>query len=262
MKPTLHLETYGEGPQTVVVCNGLSQSTANWRGIARQNPNLKWVLFDARGHGRSPLGPRPYHIDDHVADLMQIMERTQTQTAYLLGFSHGGRVAIRAAAQFPDAFKALILISTGAKNTPLRQAHVQSWSNCLALGGVEAMAWSSLPNIVGVKILEKFPDLSILVKGSAARNRKDGLEAMFEGMLNYPPTYDDAIQIQCPTLVFHGGQDPLVKDEDFADLRSWIPESQGCRFEDCGHTLPLEEPARFSKALLGFLNDQRVFSNL
>lgn len=261
MHPKLHIETHGEGETTIVICNGLSQSTANWRGIARQHPQFRWVLFDARGHGRSSMGPRPYSLDDHVQDLLAVLEQTETQNPVLMGFSHGGRVALRAASRFPSRFKALVLISTGARQTAIRKAHVQSWHNCLKIGGVEAMAWASLPNIVGVKVLEKFPDLGILVKGSAARNSAEGLDAMFEGMATYPPGHEDAPNISCPTLVFHGAQDPLVKSSDLEDMLNWIPQAKSAVFPDCGHTLPLEQPADFVKRLEEFVHQSLAVGN-
>lgn len=253
--PNLHTESHGSGDVTLVMCNGLSQSTANWRSIARQNPQFKWILFDARGHGRSEMGIRPYHIDDHVSDLMRVLEKHGCTNPVLMGFSHGGRVAMRAAAMYPDAFSALILISTGAKQTALRKAHVASWSKCLELGGVEAMAWASLPNIVGIRILNKFPDLGILVKASATRNSPEGLTAMFEGMAQYPPSEGDARRITAPTLIFHGQQDPLVRESDVDDMQSWIPHAKRVHFQEAGHTLPLEEPQRFAAHLGDFLQD-------
>lgn len=251
--PKLHIETYGEGELTLVMCNGLSQSTANWRSIARQNQQYRWVLFDARGHGRSEIGETPYHLDHHVDDLLEVLNDKVTGRPVLVGFSHGGRVASRAVSRHPERFKGLVLISTGAKVTPLRRAHVDSWRNCLALGGVSAMAWASLPNIVGVKVLEKYPDLSILVKGSVARNRKEGLTAMFEAMVNYPPMENDATKIELPTLIFHGQQDPLVRDSDVDDLCKWMPQAERVAFPECGHTLPLEEPEAFMEEVSKFV---------
>ena len=248
----LHIETYGEGPTTLVMCNGLSQSTANWRGIARQNPQFRWVLFDTRGHGRSELGERPYHLDGHVDDLFSVLDTKVSGRPILMGFSHGGRVAARAVSRQTDRFQGLVLISAGATVTPLRRAHVASWQNCLKLGGVEAMAWASLPNIVGIKILNKFPDLSILVRGSAARNRVEGLTAMFEAMVRYPPMEDDARKINIPVQIFHGQQDPLVRDTDIDDLCTWMPHAKRVAFPNCGHTLPLEEPEAFLSEVAAF----------
>lgn len=256
--PHIHVEVSGTGPQ-VFVCAGLTQTTANWRGIARQNPHIQWVLFDPRGQGKSELGGRPYHLDDHVDDLMRVWaEYGNGQAATLMGFSHGGRVALRAVAGPEQPFRRLVLVSCASRATPLRRAHVMSWSKCLDLGGVEALAWASLPTIVGLSILRKFHDLDMLVKGTAVRNSREGLQAMFEGMSGYPEIEPDARAVHIPTLVFRGGLDVLVPETDGSDFLAWIRQCQVRTFPQSGHTLPLEEPEEFARILGQFVDaDER-----
>lgn len=251
MHQPVYFETVGSGPD-IVICNGLSQSTANWRGIARQNQHYRWILFDARGCGKSSLGPRPYRLDDHVDDLLWVLEQTQAQRPLILGFSHGGRVATQACARCPEHFLGLILISVGASLTVRRRAHIMAWQRTLEVGGLRAMAWASLPNIVGRKLLERFSDWELLVNGTVTRNSQEGLEAMFEGMYGYPPLEEAARKVQVPTLVLHGDEDPLVNQDDSDELVAWT-HGRNLVFEACGHTLPLEEPQRFVEVIADFL---------
>lgn len=251
----LHYEVHGEADKpTIVICNGLSQSTANWRGIARQNTHIRWVLFDARGCGRSPIGKRPYSLDDHVADLLWVLEQAQVEKPIVMGFSHGGRVALRAVSQNPDRFRAIILVSANSEVTTQRKAHVTSWHKVLEIGGLRAMAWTTLPNIVGKKILERFSDWELLVNGTVTRNSEEGLLAMFEGMASYPPQEDDARSIQIPGLVMQGGEDPILIRKDYDNFIKWMGDTHGQWFPDCGHTLPLEETGQFIEALEAFIH--------
>ena len=252
---SIHHEAYGSG-QEIIICNGLSQSTANWRGLARQNQAFRWTLYDARGHGKSSHGEEPYTLDGHVADLLHVKAVCAVEKPVLLGFSHGGRVALRAAAEYPEHFAALVLVSVGATVSAKRNAYTQSWANCLRLGGIQALAWSSLPAIVGRKILERYTDLDMLVKGTVARNQEAGLKATFAGMLDYPPPREDAQRIGLPALIMRGGEDPLVLQEDLTQFRQWMPDVRTETFADCGHTLALEEPERFMAVLTAFIQDQ------
>ncbi|MCB1042590.1 MAG: alpha/beta hydrolase [Acidobacteria bacterium] len=252
MTPYLHVEAYGAGP-TVVLCAGLTQTTANWRGMARQNPHLRWVIFDPRGQGKSELGARPYTLDDHVEDLMRVVESHAGGTDItLVGFSHGGRVSLRAVAQHPDRFSKMVLVSCASETSPLRRAHITSWAMCLEIGGVDALAWASLPTIVGVQILRKFNDLDMLVKGMATRNSREGLTAMFEGMRDYPEVRIDAERIDAQTLILRGELDPLVATSDMLNFKAWIPQSEQKVYAGCGHTLALEEPDQFIRDLTSF----------
>lgn len=252
----LYSETHGSGDQTIIVCNGLTQTTANWRGLARANSHLRWVLYDARGHGKSPAVDEPYVIDHHVDDLMYIMDQYQLDKPVLMGFSHGARIALRAAAEKAEHFAGLILVSCGAQSTPRRRAHVASWSNCLELGGLHAMVWASLPNIVGRKILEKYPDLDMLVKGSVSRNNEDSLKRMFAGMKTYPEPHVDATRVQMPALVIRGHEDPLLTADDGTLFIEWMKNAHEVVFQECGHTVPLEEPKAFMQSIEQFIKER------
>ena len=254
MPRNLHFEKHGNGHQELIICNGLSQSTSNWRGITRHNAHFDWTLFDARGMGKSPPGPRPYSLDDHVEDLLHVMEETQARAPFLLGFSHGARVALRAAATQAGRFSGLILVSCASRRTEQRRAFLESWQQSLKMGGVRAMAWASLPNIVGPKILQKFADFEFLINGTVARNSEEGLEAMLEGMAGYPEQEQDAIRVSLPTLVLRGTEDNLVSYRDQKELCNWIHGAQARVFKDCGHTLPLEEPELFIKEIADFID--------
>jgi len=249
----IHYEVVGSGDHDVIICNGLSQSTANWRGIARSNPHFRWILFDARGCGKSPLGERPYSLDDHVDDLCWVLDQLSDCKPLLLGFSHGGRVATRAAAREPHRFSSMVLTSVGSQMTTQRKAYVSSWQKSLELGGLRGMAWATLPTIVGRKILDKFTNWELLVNGTINRNSEEGLLAMFEGMATYPPLQTDAEQISLPTLILQGGEDPLLHLADLENLASWTGGSKEL-YEDCGHTLPLEEPNLFVASLTRFIS--------
>lgn len=249
----VHYEVVGEGSQDIVICNGLSQATPNWRGIARTNPQYRWILFDARGCGKSIIGKRPYTLDVHVDDMFWVLDEVGDCQPLVMGFSHGGRVATRGVAREPDRFTGLVLTSVSSQLTTRRRAHVMSWERSLEIGGLRAMAWATLPNIVGRKILDKFSDWELLINGTINRNTEEGLLAMFEGMKSYHPLEEDARKVELPTLVLQGGEDPLLHQHDIDNLTAWT-RGRSEMYEDCGHTLPLEEPERFVASITRFID--------
>jgi len=253
MSSHIHIESYGDGECFVISC-GLSQTTANWRGLVKKYPNNRWVLFDPRGQGRSEIGKRPYSLSDHTRDLHRVWSSQNISKATLLGFSHGGRVALNFAATYPGLVKNLILVSTAAHVSPLRRTLLRSWWELLNLGGVSAMAWGALPSILGPKILADFQNNpEFLVKGLTARNTTEGLQAMLEGMSTYPPVESDAKRVDCPTLVLRGEKDPLIDEDDDAIFMKTIHDCHVEVFPACGHTLALEKTDKFWETLTSFL---------
>lgn len=248
-----HVERWGNGDRTILVSPGLAQNSANWKGIVRGLPGIRWVVFDPRGQGRSPLGKTPYGLDDHVQDLMTVLERNAFGKPTLLGFSHGARIAAHAVAQYPDAFDRLIMVSCASMEGLRRNVLLHSWARCLELGGVECMGWASLPSLMGVKLLRQFGDLEMLVKGMSARNTREGLLAMFEGMRTYPPIETACRQIRIPTLVMMGTEDPFSGPQDGRAFAEWMPQARVSIYSDCGHTLYMEETKRFLAEIQAFL---------
>ncbi|MCB1051764.1 MAG: alpha/beta hydrolase [Acidobacteria bacterium] len=245
MKVSVYYEVIGEGAKAILVSPGLTQTCANWRTLCRQNPQYTWVVYDPRGQGKSPLGEQPYQLDDHVEDLLGVLDQTGIKKPLLAGFSHGGRVSIRAVTTYPHLFDRLLLVSTATHVSPWRKATLRSWYECLVLGGVEGLAWCSLPTIVGPKILNKFEDPEFLVKGTVHRNNREGLLAMFEGLKNYPNALDDLPNISLPTLFLRGEQDQLVTFEDERNIARFVAKAEWASHSDCGHTVSLEDSEWF-----------------
>ena len=67
------------------------------------------------GHGLSGLGNSPYVIDDHVADLIDLMDHLKITEAVLVGLSVGGLIVQGVYNKRPDLVQGLILCDTAAK---------------------------------------------------------------------------------------------------------------------------------------------------
>lgn len=254
MKQKLHVEIIGEGETTFVISCGLSQTTANWRAFARSRSGVQWILFDPRGQGRSELGTRPYRLEDHTEDCLRVIERNASGAVHLLGFSHGGRVAMNVAVSYPERVQTLTLVSTAVHATPLRHVLIRSWYELLKLGGTRALAWGAIPSIIGPGILKGFKNNpELLVKGMETRNTDEGLLAMLEGMQDYPPALEDAKRLTCPVLFLRGEKDPLLDEGDDQLIKAHTPHAIVRTFPRCGHTLALEKPDTFWETVQAFV---------
>ena len=67
------------------------------------------LLYDKRGHGLSSLGTPPYQIDDHVNDLIGLMDHLRLSGALIVGLSVGGLIAQGTYHARPDLAKGLVL---------------------------------------------------------------------------------------------------------------------------------------------------------
>ena len=255
---TLHYETYGtpgDGRPTVVFLNGMTQSTQHWKSQARafEEEGFAVVTYDARGQGDSGLGEQPLSLELHAADLAALLEELGLAQADLVGFSHGARVALAFANHHPERLRRLVLCSATASPTALARTIVRSWREILAAGGLEAMSWAAVPDILGGDFLrdnERF--LGGIIKASVQRNSPEGVRALLEAMMAYPDLSELATGVEAPTLVISASEDLLVEAEGAAELAR-LTGGEHVEVEGVGHTVPIEAPERFREIALEFL---------
>jgi pimeloyl-ACP methyl ester carboxylesterase len=86
--------------------HGTMDRHASFVGVRRELSDLPTLLYDRRGYGRSREAGVATSLDDHVDDLLALVDGRPT---VVLGHSYGGCVAMRAAELAPDVVKALVV---------------------------------------------------------------------------------------------------------------------------------------------------------
>lgn len=250
----LNFELFPQNGKTVVLLNGMTQSTLHWRSQARAMQDTFQILtYDARGQGGTSVGDEPLSLELHAEDLAVLLDSLGIDDVYLVGFSHGARVALKFATEFPHRTRAMVLCSATARPTALARTIIRSWGEVLKAGGLEAMSWSSLPTILGEKFLRENEHLlGGIIKASLQRNSVDGVSKLLEGMRDYPDLSDLARHVSCQTLVISADEDLLVTRQGAEEL-AHLTRGRHVEVKGCGHTIPIEAPDEFREAVLGFL---------
>ncbi|MHB9753254.1 alpha/beta fold hydrolase [Streptomyces sp. BYX5S] len=117
----LHVEVHGpEEAPAVVLSHGWTCSTAFWAAQVRAlATDHRVIVYDQRGHGRSPAALQPPYTTDMLADdLEAVLAATLApgEKAVLAGHSMGGMTMMAAAgrATFQEHAAAVLLCSTGS----------------------------------------------------------------------------------------------------------------------------------------------------
>ena len=117
----LNTHVYGPdapGAPTVLAIHGVTGHGARWRRFADDElPGVRVLAPDLRGHARSTWAP-PWHLEQHVADLVEVIERHGGGPVTVIGHSLGGALACRLAATRPDLVRALLLIDPAQELDP------------------------------------------------------------------------------------------------------------------------------------------------
>ncbi len=80
--------------------------------------DFRVIRYDHRGHGRSPVPPGPYTIDDLGSDVIAMLDTLGVGRAHVAGVSLGGMVGLWLAAQAPERVAGLVAMCTSAHLEP------------------------------------------------------------------------------------------------------------------------------------------------
>ena len=252
----LYYETQGvaSSKPVVVFLNGTMQSTLHWKPHAHAlKEHFRVLRYDARAQGQSDLGRGELSLEAHAGDLSALLNHLGVERAHLVGVSHGARVALAYAANFPEGIARLVLCSISAEPTCRAELMLRSWLQILKRSGLETMVWVSLPFVFGeVFLKQKERILASMVKAIVARNTEDALIAQLEAMTAYPPLSQMLRNVHSPCLVISASDDPLVTEEGASQLAG-LCHGRHKHIKGIGHSIPSEAPELFNKMILEFL---------
>ena len=250
-------EDTGHGPPVVLI-HGHSADLRLWdlQVPALLEAGYRVIRYDVRGHGRSTAPPSEYSWESYALDLRDLLDHLGASTAHVVGLSMGGGIALQFALDFPEQVSALVLVDStlpGFDYSPEYAGAIEDLVAAVRAEGPRAALerlWLAHPLFDGVRRFpERFELLRTMVQAYAAADYLD--ETLYA-----PPerqAVDRLAELQAPTLVIVGELDI----PDFQIIAEVLAGNiSGARLQviaDSGHVPPLEQPAAFNAALLGWL---------
>lgn len=197
------------------------------------------VGIDSRGHGRSTLGAAGLGYGLLQSDVEQVLGHLKLARYSVMGFSDGGIVALRMAAERTSRIDRLVVIGTDwflEKGEPVRER----------LASVTAEGWErKFPGSRATyEALNPEPDFGALVKAAVAM-------WVETGPCNYP---GQAIcRIDCPLLVVRGEDDPLTSKDKARALVDAVPKAEFLNIPSAAHVAQADQPESLMAGVNRFL---------
>jgi pimeloyl-ACP methyl ester carboxylesterase len=108
-----YYEIRGQGEPLLLLHGGLGNISMFAPGIPELAKGRTVIAVDSYGHGRTALTDRPMNYVDVGNDLATLIRELGYRQVDALGYSMGGGIAFRLAAQHPQLVRRLVLISAG-----------------------------------------------------------------------------------------------------------------------------------------------------
>jgi 2-succinyl-6-hydroxy-2,4-cyclohexadiene-1-carboxylate synthase len=256
----LNVEGSGDGPPLLIL-HGFTGSSRSLLSFARSWPGFSTLALDVIGHGMSdsPTDPERYTMDRCIEDIEALVEVLDLGRIALLGYSMGGRIAVRYALRHPERLWALLLesASTGIEDDAERKARVESdevLAERLERDGLEPFIdyWQSIPLWASQASMPQ--EKRDALRAQRLQNSVTGLANSLRGMGAGadPAIFDQLPGLDVPSLIMAGGLDTKYRDLANA-MTAVMPNATARIFDNAGHAAHFEQPAAFASAVYEFL---------
>ena len=211
--------------------------------------DLRVVAPDRRGSGERRLDPpRAVTMDEHLADLVALLDEEGAGRAVLLGHSFGGVVALEAAARLPERVAAVVAYEP--PYGPVADARTQrafgivarETARAAAATGTPAAARAFMRGVGGPRAWDALP-----ARTRAFLEGEGGSAVADAAMTGLRPA--GLAGIACPvTLLTGGSSEPFYAP--LADaLAARIPGARRVELAGLRHTAPITDPTPVVAAL-------------
>jgi pimeloyl-ACP methyl ester carboxylesterase len=252
----LYYEIHGRG-EPLVMIQGCGGNVTLWETqIETLSKHFQLILFDSRGMGRSQVTPGNYTTQLLAQDTADLMEQLEIETAYILGWSMGGKIAQELAIARPDLVKKLIIAASASK-FPDRSAFVfKAFLDMLHQGEYESLARWQMSLCFSDSFFSNAEAVATTLNVFLNPTYPVTLEG-FNSQVAALISHDRREQLQgirVPTLVLGAQEDGFYPA---SVVRETAAEIRGAKVQILpgSHLCYIERPEEFSQAVIAFLKE-------
>jgi proline iminopeptidase len=268
----IHYTVRGEGPVMIAHSGGPGMDARGWDNFGGIDEFVTIIAIHPRGSGLSgPAAEDAYLLPDYTADVQALRLHLGVDKPIVMGWSHGGMVAMQFAFTYPDALSRLILFDTSAyfgeflgdiEGAVQEFKHEKWFKKSFAALKAEwdgdyktdedmSRLWAEEMRFYFKKFderaeayHERTKDLPLRIASLKTFNEREA------PILDLRPHLR---KITVPTLVLVGRHDFITNVAMAEEIVKHIPNARLEIFEDSGHYAFVEEPEKFYRLVKEFV---------
>lgn len=248
----VYYEDAGAG-ECLILIHGFACDTRVWddqfEAFAR---TCRVIRYDLPAFGRSDPPTGSYSTLD---DLDLMMGALGVETAWLVGLSVGGGLAVEFALAHPERVRGLVLASTTLRRYPYSDEYVQlflSYRRTARREGLEA----ARRDLLSSPLLKRLSENPALVqRAKVIVGNYNGFHWLYPDphRVFYPPAIERLAEITVPTQVIVGQHDLADLHGVAERLAAGIAHAETVVMPGAGHMVNVEKPEQFNRAVLDFV---------
>jgi pimeloyl-ACP methyl ester carboxylesterase len=259
---SLFYEEVGEGTPLVFV-HEFAGDARSWhlqvRFFARR---YRTIAYNARGYPPSdvPEDPKAYSQDQAADDIRGLLDALGIKKAHICGLSMGGYATLHFGLRYPERALSLVVAGAGygsvAGEREKFRRDVEETAMRFERDGMKAVAEFYTKGPTRVQFMDKDPAGWQEFYDMFCEQSAKGHALTMRGVqMSRPSVYELEAAMErmtVPTLIMTGDEDePCLEPGIF--MKRKIPSSGLVVMPKAGHTINLEDPEGFNRAVLDFL---------
>lgn len=240
---------------TLLLIHGFPHDATLWSDQLAPLGTMARVLApDLRGFGKSDRPIEEATMEDHVADILQLLDKAHIDRVVLCGLSMGGYVALAFVADHPDRVAGLILSNTRAEaDDDAARAKRVALAQDVMENGMAGIARDLVPKMLSECTRTDRPKLTQRVESMMARQAPGAVAAAAMAIAHRADHTMLLPNIQVPSLIITGSADELMPFEASRTMHEAIPGSELVVINGTAHLPNVEDPVAFNSAVGAFM---------
>jgi pimeloyl-ACP methyl ester carboxylesterase len=258
----LHWAEIGAGSPLLFI-HEFAGDDRSWAGQARHFARShRCITYAARGYPPSDV---PTHVSLYsqaraVEDAVDVLDVAGVSAAHVVGMSMGGFAALHLVLGHPDRVRSAVIAGVGYGAQPEKQEQFRRESLALAdafeKNGTPTVAADYAVGPARVQLQNKNPDAWHSFAEALAEHDAVGAALTMRGVQATRPSLyelqDELRRTRTPVLIVAGDEDEGSLEPSLM-LKRTIPTSGLLILPRTGHTINLEEPDAFNRAISHFI---------
>ena len=259
---SIHYQEAGQGVPLVFV-HEFAGEAASWqpqmRFFARR---YRAIAYNARGYPPSdvPRDVAAYSQEQAAEDIRGVLDALGIARAHVCGLSMGGYATLHFGLRHPDRALSLVVAGAGYGSVAAERDRFRQDSDATVkrfeADGMAKVAALYARGPTRVQFIDKDPDGWREFHDRLAAGSAEGHALTMRGVqMKRPSVYEleaEMRRLEVPTLIMTGDEDdPCLEPAIF--MKRTIRSSGLVVLPKSGHTINLEEPDAFNRAVLDFL---------
>ena len=254
-------ELTGKGAALVLI-HGFTDNLGMWfNQVPVFSERFELLTYDVRGHGETEMEEERFSMEIFADDLRALLEALGIGKTCVLGYSMGGRIALRFALDHPEMTTGLVFANSGVTGSDVQPtpeqlaALVERRKQMVELfetGDIEAIADGMAERSFSPGLRDEDPAMFQRYKAIKLRNDPRHYLAIMEAMVEAVTHPPDLTQLECPALIIAGERDGFMSLDEARSMEGAIRDAT-VTVLPTGHAAAIEAPRAFNQAVLDFM---------